>query len=109
MLGLPSLQDRRKEIDMAQTYKIVNKVDSDDPDHWFTRADTRRPTRQVDGKDRLLPVRTQHEFRRNFFSVSVIEEWNNLPDNVKEAANVGQFKRLYRRHKCMVAPISGDQ
>ena len=88
-LGLPSLQNRRREIDMVQTYKIVNRIDSDDPEQWFTRADSRRPTRQGDGKDRLMPVRTQHKYRKNFFSVRVIEEWNNLPDATKEAANVG--------------------
>lgn len=103
-LGLPSLQDRRREIDMVQTYKIVNKIDSDEPEQWFTRADSRRPTRQGDGKDRLLPGRSQHEYRKNFFSVRVIDEWNKLPDTTKEAANVGQFKRLYRRHRGLVAP-----
>ena len=36
-LGLPSLQARRMEIDMVQTYKIVNKVDTDDSDQWFDR------------------------------------------------------------------------
>ena len=108
-LGLPSLQDRRREIDMVQTYKIVNKIDSDEPGQWFTRADSRRPTRQGDGKDRLLPVRSQHEYRKNFFSVRVIDEWNKLPDTTKEAANVGQFKRLYRRHRGMVAHAVGEQ
>ena len=39
----------------------------------------------------------------------VIEEWNNLPDATKEAANVGQFKRLYRRYRGLVAPAHGDQ
>ena len=108
-LGLPSLQDRRREIDMVQTYKIVNKIDSDEPGQWFTRADSRRPTRQGDGKDRLLPVRSQHEYRKNFFSVRVIDEWNKLPDTTKEAANVSQFKRLYRRHRGMVAHAVGEQ
>ena len=89
---------------MVQTYKIVNRIDSDDPEQWFTGADSRRPTRQGDGKDWLMPVRTQHEYRRNFFSVRVIEEWNNLPDATKEAANVGQFKRLYWRHRGLVNP-----
>ena len=109
-LELPSLQARRKEIDMIQTYKIVNKIDSDKPDFWFKRADSRRLTRQGDGKDRLIPVRTQHEFRKNFFSARVITSWNLLPEDIKEARNVGQFKRLYRRHiGSMVAPALGDQ
>ena len=41
-LRLPSLRDRRREIDMTQTYRIVNGPDSD---QWFERADNRRPTR----------------------------------------------------------------
>ena len=97
-LGLPSLLDRRKEMDMVQTYKMVNKVDTDNCEQWFTRADTRRPTRESSGRDNILVKRANHEFRKNFFSARVVEEWNSLPDTVKEAANVTCFKRLYRRY-----------
>ena len=41
-LGLPSLQARRLEIDMVQTYKIVNNMDTDNSELWFERADSRR-------------------------------------------------------------------
>ena len=43
-------------------------------------------------------MRNNHEYRKNFLSQSVVEEWNNLPDGVKEARAVQIFKHRYRRH-----------
>jgi len=106
-LNIASLQDRRREMDMVQTYKMVNNIDMDNSETMFVRADTRRPTRERSGKDNLLTRRYQHEYRRNFFSVRVIEEWNALPDRVKEAGTTVQFRRLYRRHaEGTVAPAT---
>jgi hypothetical protein len=34
--------------------------------------------------------------RANFFMVRVIDSWNLIPDNIKMARNVWQFKNLYR-------------
>ena len=107
-LGLHSLQDRRREIDMVQTYKIVNNIDSENSEEWFSRADTRRPTNNTSGRDNLIKKRGQHEYRTNFFSIRVTEDWNELPDNVKSAKSVQIFKRLYRRHReGTVAPTRG--
>ena len=39
-LRLPSLQERLREIDMVQTYKLIN---DEDGDVFFMRADERRP------------------------------------------------------------------
>ena len=41
---MPSLQERRNEVDMVQTYKIVMGVDAVNSEQWFQRADSRRPT-----------------------------------------------------------------
>ena len=48
-LRLTSLRDRRREIHMAQTYRIVNGPDSY---QWF--EDNRRPTRAVAGRDNIV-------------------------------------------------------
>ena len=72
-LALPSLQDRRLETDMVQTFKIVNGIDSEESEQWFERANTRRTTRNTAGEFNLLPKRCNHEYRRNFFSQRVIE------------------------------------
>ena len=111
-LRLPSLQARRKEIDMIQTYNIMNRLDTEEPELWLKRADSRRPTRQGNGKDRLLPpensARVQKELLQ--FKSDYITDWNMLPDVIKEAGNVGQFEPLYRRHlSSMVALANGAQ
>ena len=98
-IGLPSLEDRRKEIDLVQAYKTVNCDEKGDCELGFVRADNRRPTRNGAGRDKLLVKRANHEYRRNYFSLRVIDDWNELPDTVKEARNVSAFKRLYRRHR----------
>ena len=67
-LGLPSLQDRRLEIDMVQTYKLVNHMDTDNSELLFESADGRRVTRNSAVKHNLLPKRDLHEYKRNFFS-----------------------------------------
>ena len=47
----------------------------------------------------MVKKRSNHEYRKNFFTVRVTDEWNNLTDSVKDARNVPYFKRLLRRHK----------
>jgi hypothetical protein len=34
------------------------------------------------------------EVRRNFLSNRAVESWNQIPNEVKNARNVGMFKRL---------------
>ena len=105
-VGLPSLRVRRKEIDMVQTFQIVRGIDEIE-DMMEGRARDRPQTRQNDGMDNLIGQRSQHEFRKNFFTVRVTRDWNSLPDNVKNARNVASFKCLYRRHRAgTVTPAS---
>ena len=51
-LKLPSLRERRREMDMVQTYKLLN---SESGENIFERADIRRETRATAGTDNLLP------------------------------------------------------
>ena len=59
-LKLPSLSDRRREIDMVQTYKLVNESDSE---LELMRADTRRAPRATAGRDNLIKEMSGHEYR----------------------------------------------
>jgi hypothetical protein len=52
----------------------------------------------------LVKPRSEHEYRRHFFSQRVVDEWNPHPDYVKEARNVPCFKRLYRRTRLTASP-----
>ena len=102
-LGLPTLVERRKEMDMVLTYKLVNSA-SDAP-KWLEKTASRRPTRAASGKDNLVKPRSAHEYRKNFFSSRVTDRWNNLPDTVKSASSAESFKRLYRRYERTVAHV----
>ena len=36
------------------------------------------------------------EIRRNFYTVRAVDQWNQLPNYVKDSNNVNQFKRAYK-------------
>jgi hypothetical protein len=55
-LGLPTLEERRRQADMIQTFKIVRGIDRVDYNTWNLRPKTNRL-----------------EVRRHFFSNRVVE------------------------------------
>ena len=91
---------------MIQTYKIVNCIDDVEPTSWFTfLADdhdrSARSTVQIgeDGlpssKLTLKPGKWNLNVRKHFFSNRVVERWNSLPESLKCAASVVDFKIGY--------------
>ena len=49
-----------------------------------------------------LNVRVKHgrlEVRRNFFTVRVTEQWNQVPMNIKSCRAVDLFKSAYAQHR----------
>jgi hypothetical protein len=102
-LELTTLEERRREMDMVQTFKIVNGIDQVNSKIWFTKA-VNVGTRGTSGLDNMAKGRNEHEFRRNFFSQRVVDSWNCLPDHVKAARNVESFKRQYRRNRLTAGP-----
>ncbi len=65
-------------------------------ENWFqVPAHAERATRSTDGPLNLRPRPARLEVRRNFFSNRVVESWNQIPSDVKNARNVGTSKRLY--------------
>jgi hypothetical protein len=59
-------------------------------------AHAERATRSTEGPRNIRPRPARLEVKRNFFFNRVVESWNQIPSNVKNARNVGMFKRLYR-------------
>ncbi len=99
---------------MVQTIKIVNGIDKVNSQDWFTKA-VNQGTRGTSGLDNLVKPRSEHEYRRHFFSQRVADDWNSLPDHVKQARNVPCFKRLYTavlririRTRCLFDPWIRD-
>jgi ribonucleases P/MRP protein subunit RPP40 len=99
-LNLPSLEARRAELDMVETYKIMSGISNVDPKIWFTpvvAANNGRKTRLAADPLNLKVPAARLEVRKNSFSVRVCEKWNRLPNSVKCSKNVWQFKRAYRQ------------
>lgn len=94
-LNILSLELRRQQSDLVQTYKILHKIDRVDPKTWFeTFGDTSlRPTRQSSYHLNLKRSRSSHDFRANFFSQRIVDTWNNLPVHVKQQPSLSLFKK----------------
>ena len=87
-LKLPGLSDRRREIDMVQTYKLLNESDSDIE---IRRADTRRTTRLAAARTTFSKKEPTMSSETDFHS----ESYRGLEQTAGSAA---VFKRHYRRH-----------
>ena len=69
-IGMEPLAERRRRLDLLQTYKILNTKEDVDPETWFkhVQADRGVRTRMTEGGVSLVQSRSRLEPRRNFFS-----------------------------------------
>ena len=114
-VGLTTLVDRRVRGDLIQTFKILHQVDDIPIDTFFQMAgaEHNHATRHTvtvtlpeqEGEDintsSNMNLKVQNgdlAVRRNFFSHRVVNPWNILPNSVKMATSVNNFKNLYDDH-----------
>ena len=97
-LDMLSLEGRRKLYDLVQTFKIIRGVDDVKHNIWFTLVgdNPTRITRQSSHPLNIVRPHCRNEIRRAFFSVRVVDPWNALPSEVKDARSVLAFKRSVR-------------
>ena len=90
-----TLERRREDTGMIQTYKIITGVDNVKKDAWFKMAaeNAERVTRATSDKTRLAVNRVQTDQRGHFFSQRVVEGWNKLSAVTRDAKSVKEFKR----------------
>jgi hypothetical protein len=99
-LGLTTLEERRHQADMVQTFKILRGIDNVKSETWFQKVDTTgRLTRSAADPLNLKTQAARLEIRRNFFSNRAVDGWNLVPSELKNARTVQYFKRAYRRHR----------
>ncbi len=99
-LGMVTLEERRHQADMAQVYKILHGKDRVDPASWFEMAASReRMTRRAADPLNLAAKHCRLDMRRNFFSQRVVNRWNIIPAELKNARTVQQFKKDYKRFR----------
>ena len=96
---MTTLEERRRRGVLLQAYRVLNGVDNVDSSLWFTMARSREDgpaaeaTRQSVGFMNVKRGKErQNEIRKNFWSQRVIDPWNSLPDEVKQAETLNAFK-----------------
>ena len=98
-LGITSLEERRRYLDMLQTYKVMTGKDNVERSTWFDMASSgQRATRQAADPLNIRPKAARLEVRRHFFSQRVVERWNEIPEKVKSAESVIGFKSGLKKH-----------
>jgi hypothetical protein len=107
-LGIVTLEERRYQMDMLQTYKILSGKEKVDPSCWFTMAsDSESVTRQSADPLKIRPGAPRLDIMRYFYSQRVVDSWNSIPHDTstKKSVSVNAFKNAYKRHRdAMLAP-----
>jgi len=99
-LGLETLEERRHQNDMKQTFKILHGHDKVDKNTWFEMAaSTGRVTRLAADPLNLRIPAARLEVRKNFFSHRVTESWNQIPTEMKRAETTRSFRNQYRDYR----------
>jgi hypothetical protein len=99
-MGMLTLEERRHQADMAQTFKILRGVDMVESDNWVQMMDQAgRATRSTDDPLNVRLKAARLEVRKNFFSSRVTENWNYNLSHVKNVKTVSGFKRSYKNHR----------
>ena len=98
-LEMTTLEERRWRGDMIQTWRIMSGKDRVNVGTWFDMEVNRAregatTTRHASGHHAIRPRHFEHAERGHFFSNRVVKDYNALPDNVKQATNINQFKNM---------------
>ena len=82
---------------MIETWKILHGAENVDKRTWFTMVTDVAPraTRVTDRPLNIVKPRWNYEPRSKFYSIRVVEQWNSLPNSVREAKTFNSFKNLY--------------
>jgi hypothetical protein len=99
-LGLTTLEERRHQLDMLQTFKILAGKDKVDKSTWFTMSsESDRVTRATADPLSIRIPANRLETRRQFFSQRVPDQWNKIPLEIRQAPTPMAFKRAYKAHR----------
>ena len=95
-LQLQSLEDRRHRGDMIETFKIIHGHNDVAAEGLFSFVRDRhnKDTRSF-AENRLVPEKSSLDIRKSFFACRVVEGWNRLPLDVRNAPSTNAFKNRY--------------
>ena len=96
-LGLTTLKTRRLRGRLIQAFKIIKQFDKVNPDYFFKFDDNFR-TR---GNELKLKYKTGiyvTDIGKNFFTNSIVADWNSLPNNCVNSTSINMFKNRIDKH-----------
>ena len=93
-LGLLSLETRRVQYDLTQAFKVIRGFDQVDRGTWFNLVghNPGRMTRATSDPLNIVRKECRLDIRRHFFSNRVVEHWNALDHDTKNANSVASFR-----------------
>ena len=93
-LNMKTLEQRRIQLDLIQTYKIIHGVDKVNCSDFFNLVDISRPcsTRLSSCPFNIQLKKAKTTTFQNFYTNRVINLWNKLPNDVKEIPTVFLFR-----------------
>ena len=92
--GILTIEYRRLKADAVHVYKILNQIDSIDPNKFFTMSNL--PTRGNSLK--IFKLCSRLKVRASVVSNRVVDVWNSLPNNVVTAHSLNSFKSRLNNH-----------
>ena len=95
-LNLETLEKRRWNQDMKQTFKIMRGIDKLDRQKIFKMRQENTHTRTADDPLHLRHDRSRLEVRTNSFTQRVITSWNNIGYENK-SKSLARFKTALKR------------
>ena len=99
-LVLLNRKERRHQMDMCSTYRVLTGKDDVDPELWFEQAaEHGRNTRQAAHPLNVRPKRGRLEVRAHSFTVRCCDSWNRVPSEIKEKRTAAAFKAAYLAHR----------
>ena len=81
-LGMRTLENRRKRLDLVQTFNIIKGIDKVESTLMFTTAYS----------NNLIASRSRTDLRKHFFSNRIVTLWNSLPTDLKDSRTLNIFK-----------------
>ena len=93
-LKLPSLKYRRRRGDMIETYKYMHNIYKVNP----PPLGKDRNTNTRGHRFKLEKRRANRCARQKFYTMRVVNEWNNLPEAIVDAPNINTFKNRLDKH-----------
>ncbi len=96
-LKLESLQQRRDNQDMIQTFKIVNRICKLSPSKVFSQRQGEIHTRSAADPYYIKGNRSKLETRKHFFTQRVCNKWNSIGQEHKNMS-VAHFKNMFKKN-----------